>query len=240
MYISIIEDEPVLCKRIKKKLEKVWYTANAFSWFRDFMVNGDDTAHLYIVDLFLTDGTGFDIIKWLRDTKKSLVPIIVISGFGDSENIVYALNIGADDYMTKPFVPDELIARIKALLRRPLTFHPDIKLYYGDMIYDVFGRTVRLRGEDIFLTKKESQMLELFISNVGKVVSRERLVSHVWWQNKLEQVTDNTINVSLAWLKKRFGSALPIVAVYGHGYILEQHVPLSSDILDPAVDTDTL
>lgn len=223
MYISIIDDEQVLCKKVQKKLEREGYNVQAFFGYNDFMQNGDDMAHLYIIDISLGDGSGFDIIKWIRTTKKNHAPIIITSGYGDSENIIYGLNIGADDYMTKPFIPDELIARVKALLRRPAWAIAPFVLRYGNISLDIAARTTRFGAESVHLTGKEMLMLELFINNVGKVVSRERLITHVWWGNKLADVSDNTINASLSMLRKKFQPALPISAIYGHGYILDEY-----------------
>jgi DNA-binding response OmpR family regulator len=89
MHISIIDDEKILADKILKKLQNNGYAASAFYGYQDFMHHGDATSGLYIIDISLSDGTGFDIIRWLRKNKESRAPIIVISGYGDSQNIVY-------------------------------------------------------------------------------------------------------------------------------------------------------
>jgi len=120
MHISIIDDEKLLTHKISKKLEGSGYATSSFYGYEDFMRHGDIRSQLYIVDISLRDGSGFDIIKWLRNGK-SRAPIIIISGYGDTSRITYGLDLGADDYLVKPVQPDELVARIRAILRRPNT-----------------------------------------------------------------------------------------------------------------------
>ncbi len=108
------------------------------------MAHGSVSSQLYIVDISLGDGSGFDIIASLRSEEGCRAPILIISGYGDSDKIVYGLNIGADDYLTKLFVPDELIARIRALLRRPIDITPRIFLRYKDITHDPSNQETRV------------------------------------------------------------------------------------------------
>jgi DNA-binding response OmpR family regulator len=105
---------------------------------------GDAKSHLYIIDVSLGDGSGFDIITWLRESAQSKSPILIISGYGNSEKVVYGLNIGADDYMVKPLIPEELMARIKALLRRPIVLSSNAVLNYKDISYDSSRKETRV------------------------------------------------------------------------------------------------
>ena len=89
MHISIIDDEKLLVNRVLKKLKSHGYAASAFYGYEDFMLNGDAHSQLYIIDLSLGDGSGFDIIRWLRENNGSQVPIIIVSGYNDSQNIIY-------------------------------------------------------------------------------------------------------------------------------------------------------
>jgi DNA-binding response OmpR family regulator len=97
---------------------------------------GDAKSQLYIIDISLGDGSGFDIIRWLRENANSLSPILIISGYGNSEKIIYGLNIGGDDYIIKPINPEELIARVKALMRRPSILISDKILLYKSISYN--------------------------------------------------------------------------------------------------------
>ncbi len=180
MHISIIDDEKILVNKLLKKIQSNGYAASAFNGYEHFMKHGDSTSELYIVDLSLGDGTGFDIIRWLRKDKHSRVPIIIISGYGDSQNIVYGLGIGADDYITKPFVPEELIARIKAVLRRPQQSLIEPVLSYKNITFDTGTMETRIDNKPLYLSRNESLMVEAFLSNQNKILTREQIISHVW------------------------------------------------------------
>ena len=142
MHISVIDDEKILANKVLKKLQGSGYAASAFYGYEDFMRHGDADSQLYIIDISLGDGTGFDIVRWLRQNKQSTVPIIMISGYGDSQNIIYGLDLGADDYLTKPLVPDELIARVKAILRRPSIINAGEIIRYKNISFHTHTREV--------------------------------------------------------------------------------------------------
>lgn len=221
MHISIIDDEKILGLKIKKKLENEWYAVRTFDSYEDFMAHGSVRSQLYIVDISLGDGSGFDIISWLRWQEGCRAPILIISGFGDTDKIIYGLNIGADDYLTKPFFPDELVARVKALLRRPVDITPHIVLRYKDITYDPSTQETRVWDTIIYLNHKESMLLVFFLKQQKQIVSRDILVTTVWWPHSPNDVTDNTINATLSKLRKKFWTELHLRTIYGHGYILD-------------------
>lgn len=221
MHITIIDDERILGSKIKKKLESEWYAVSNFYSYQGFMKNGDGNSHLYIVDISLGDGSGFDIIDWLRNAIGTKVPIMIMSWYGDSEKIIYWLNIGADDYLTKPFVPDELIARIKALLRRPIDIIPNDNLIFKNIVFNPESREIRVKTNRVYLTFKEKRLLEFFMREQWKIVSREKLITYAWWGNHIWDITDNTINATLSKLRKKIWEDFSLVTIYKHGYILE-------------------
>lgn len=221
MHITIVDDEKVLGSKIKKKLENEWYAVSAFYSYNEFMAQGDANSQLYIVDISLWDGSGFDIISWLRTKVECKAPIIIMSGYGDSENIIYGLNIGADDYLTKPFVPDELIARVKALLRRPVDMLPQKLLQYKNITFDPVTKEVMVWSTKLHLGHKEKMILEFFMTNQEQIISREKLITYIWGGNYIGDVTDNTINVTLSKLRKKVWPQLNLRTMYNHGYILD-------------------
>jgi DNA-binding response OmpR family regulator len=221
MHISIIDDEKILAQRIQKKLENEGFAVSIFHGYKEFMQNGDARSKLYIIDISLWDGSGFEIITWLRANSSSKAPIMIISGYGDSEKVVYGLNIGADDYMIKPLLPDELIARVKALMRRPHTLISSKLLLYKDISYNPERHETRVWENQVYLTHKESMILELFLSRQWHLVSREELINSVWGWNKLSDVSDNTINVTLSKLRKKVGNNFDLKTIYNEGYIIE-------------------
>ena len=185
------------------------------------MRHGDARSNLYIIDISLWDGSGFDIITWLRGNSNTKAPIMIISGYGESEKVVYGLNIGADDYMVKPLLPDELIARVKALMRRPSNILSDKILLYKNISYNPERRETKVWENKVYLTHKESMILELFLTRFWRLVSREELINAVWWWNQLSDVSDNTINVTLSKLRKKIGNNFNLKTIYNEWYILE-------------------
>ncbi len=221
MHITIIDDEKILATKIMKKLEIEWYATSVFYSYNEFMSNPDTTSQLYIIDISLWDGNGFDIVEWLRTTVKTNVPILIMSGYGDSEKIIYGLNIWADDYLTKPFVPDELIARVRALLRRPNEIVEKSELKFKSIVFDKKTREVRVNNQKIYLTQKESILLEYLLEEKDRIISREKLITYVWWGDRMDEVTDNTINVTISKLRRKIWEDFSLKMMYGHGYIFE-------------------
>lgn len=221
MHITIIDDERVLGNKIWKKLENEGYTVSNFYTIYEFMHYGDTSSQLYIIDLSLTDGTGYEIITWLRNTAGCKAPIMIVSGHVESQKILYGLNIWADDYITKPFVFEELVARARALFRRPFLMEEVKKLEFKNIILLPGSKYISVNGRDIELTRKEAMIVELFLKDVGKVINRNTLIHQIWWWSRKDDVSDNTINVTLSKIRRKLGSDFSLKTYYNYGYILE-------------------
>lgn len=221
MHISIIDDEVMLATRMQKKLENDGFSVSSFNSYKEFMRKGDGQSQLYIVDISLWDGSGFDIIKWLREKVESKVPVLIISGYGDSEKIIYGLTLGADDYMVKPLHPDELIARIKSLLRRGTELKTQKPIEYKSISYNPERKETYVNNIKIHLTHKESMILELFIRNPGRIINREDLINTAWWSIQMSDVSDNTINVTLFKLRKKIGPDFQLKTIYSEWFLLD-------------------
>lgn len=175
-----------------------------YSGYQDFLRRCSIDSDLYLIDISLQDGSGFDIINFLRKNKNSVVPILILSGHSDSSNVVYGLEIGADDYLTKPFVPEILLARIQALFRRSPILKKDVqKLTYKDIIFDLTQYEVFCGKEFIELTRQEKMMLEIFLKSPNSIITRQQLIDTVWGDMDIFDVKDNAINVTLSRLKKK-------------------------------------
>lgn len=221
MRVSIVDDEKILAGNIAKKLEKNGFTVSVYHGYRQFVNTDRGDSQLYVVDLSLGDGSGFDIIKWLRETRKTTAPIILISGHGDSQNIIRGLDIGADDYLTKPFQPDELVARIRAVVRRSSAQSASFAYVLGKLACDPAKGIVSYDGKPLVLTRNERLLVETLIERPKWIVSRDELIARVWGGGRVIDVSDNTISVTLSNVRKKLGSDFRVRTVYNQGFILE-------------------
>lgn len=222
MHIIIIEDDKVFASNIAKKLEKNLYTTsifnNAISFYQD---KSDYEPDLYIVDLNLGKESWFDIIKYLRDEVKSYTPIIIMSGYNDTEKKVYWLDLWADDYVSKPLSPDELLARIRSVIRRNQKVVNNATVIYWNLTFDLNTKKAYVLNEELRLPKKENQILELFLQNKWKLVSKSDLIKTIWWPYQLLGVSDNTINATLSKLRKKLWWTFKLKTRVNEWYVLE-------------------
>lgn len=223
MKISIIEDEKILASRTAIKLKRNWFSVEIFNSYNDFQKNYSYNADLYIIDISLWDWSWFDIIKWLRENKKSESPIIITSWYNDDEKKIYWLNIWADDYLAKPYSPDELLARIRALIRRSYKITNSSKnIIYKDINYDISRKELTKNWEIIYLTASELKLVELMILNIWKLVEKNKVISSVWWWYNPIDVSDNTINVTISRVRKKLWKEFKFKTLINKWYILEK------------------
>lgn len=220
MRVTIVDDEKILAGNIAKKLEKHGFVVDVFHGYEPFVRGCACDSQLFVVDVSLGDGSGFDVIKWLREIRKCDSPIILISGYGDSQNVIYGLEIGADDYLTKPFQPDELVARIKAVMRRSSGKGDKDHWYaFGKLSCCPASASAYLDGKPLPLTKNERLMLEVLIERPNWTVPREELVSRVWGSGSF--ITENAVHVTLSSVRKKIGPSFRIRTIYSQGFVLE-------------------
>lgn len=202
MRILLIEDEEKLARALKTGLETNGYTVD---WLADsekaltrIMLYRDE-YHLVLLDLMLPGTNGASITESVRH-ENITTPIIIITARHEIEHKVELLNKGADDYIVKPFSFQELLARINSVLRRPVQSHP-VTLSYGDITMDTATRSVKVAEHDVQLTLKEYSLLECFLRNPKKVISREELFNQVWDFNTL--TWSNVLDVHIKNLRKK-------------------------------------
>ncbi|MDD5213606.1 MAG: response regulator transcription factor [Candidatus Gracilibacteria bacterium] len=223
MLIAILEDEDLLAKNTAKKLEKYGYTVNVFNDILSIKTDNNLLKYdLYIVDITLPDGNGLEFIKWLRDNKRTNSPIIITSAYNDIDKKVYGLSLGADDYLAKPFSPDELIARVSALIRRSYTTYDTPILKYKDFYYDKENKTLKKGTKEIDLNKKELDIVELFLDNKGKLITKAKITSSIRGDYENLLVSDNTINVTISRIRAKLGDSFNLKTLIGKGYKLEK------------------
>jgi len=202
MRILIVEDDEKLSHALKKGLELMAYAVDVVmdgeTALRRIEANHGD-YDLAILDLNLPKMNGFEVCTAVREKGISL-PILILTGQDSAEDKVKGLNIGADDYLTKPFSISELEARIRALLRRPKDVTPTL-LECKDLTLDLASRKLYRRNHEILLSLKEFGILEYLIRNCNQVVQREQILSHVW--DFEFNSFSNIIDVHIANLRKK-------------------------------------
>ncbi|KPU44197.1 transcriptional regulatory protein YycF [Oxobacter pfennigii] len=223
--ILVIEDEQEISDLISDYLEinnyKVYRAYNGNEGLEIFNSSNPD---LIILDLMLPGIDGFELCKKIR--KQSSIPIIILSARREDVDKVLGLGLGADDYVTKPFSPSELIARIKAQLRRSMMntdSRQDHIMDFGRLKIDLKGYNVLLNGEQLLLPAKEFELLSFLATNAGQVFTKEQLFNNIWGFDDFGDI--NTVTVHIRRLREKIeenpSNPKLIVTVWGVGYKFE-------------------
>jgi two-component system, OmpR family, copper resistance phosphate regulon response regulator CusR len=221
MNILLIEDEPKVAAFIKKGLtEQLHQVTQAYDGAMGRKLALEEDFDLVILDVILPNINGFDVCKQIRQFKKEL-PILMLSALGTVSDKINGLEGGADDYLTKPFHFDELLARIKALDRRRSVTMPGMVYQIADLQMDCFRKTVTRAGNIIMLTVKEFTLLEVLMYNKNRVLSRAYIAESVWGINfnRGTNLIDVYINYLRTKIDKGYSKQL-IHTVVGMGYMI--------------------
>ena len=220
MRILIVEDEHRIANSIKKGLEQESFAVDvAFDGERGFDLASTEDYDVIILDLMLPKMDGMEICKRLR-SQEIHTPILMLTARGQIEDRVNGLNAGADDYLPKPFAFTELLARIKALIRRPKN-SLNTTLEYKDLTLDTINFEVKRAGINIKLSKKEFALLEYLMRNSEKTLTKEQIISHVWDYDA--DILPNTVEVYVGYLRNKIDKKAKIKlinTVRGFGYRL--------------------
>ena len=220
MKILLVDDEIQLTSALKVILAKNNYSvdcANDGETGLDMALTG--IYDVIVLDVMMPKLSGFEVVKELRKNKTS-TPIIMLSAKGESTDKIEGLNLGADDYLSKPFNTNELIARINALTRRKAEFTGD-NLTFGDLTLDRSSLKLSCNNHSIVLGKKEFQILEMLILNKNRILDKEKFIEKIWGFDT--EAEYNAIEVYISFLRKKLvaiGSNTEIKSVRGIGYIL--------------------
>ena len=226
MRILLIEDDPATSKSIELMLGH----ANFNVYTTDLGEEGIDLAKLYdydliLLDLVLPDINGHDVLRQLRVARID-TPILILSGETDTESKMRGFGSGADDYLTKPFHREELIARIHAIIRRSKG-HSQSIIKTGDIEVNLNGKTVEVRRNTVHLTGKEYQMLELLSLRKGTTLTKEMFLNHLY--GGMDEPELKIIDVFICNLRKKLSEATGrenhIETVWGRGYVLRDPKP---------------
>jgi len=214
--VVLVEDEVDLNNLIRVYLEKEGYEVISYTNGNDAINNCDINAHLWILDIMLGDDvSGYDIIKKIHETNDSM-PVIFTSARDKDLDKIIGLELGSDDYITKPYSPKELVLRVNKIIKR--VYDKKLKkIVYDDYIIDVDKRNVSLDGKEVMLTTLEFDLLYLFVCNKDKSFSRDDILTSVWGEDYFGN--DRSVDDLVRRLRKKMPK-LKINTIYGFGYRL--------------------
>lgn len=222
--ILVVDDEEDLCEILQFNLETEGYAVDVAYSAEDALKLDIASYNLLLLDVMMGEISGFRMARILRDNPKtSKVPIIFLTAKDTENDRLTGFNIGADDYISKPFSIREVIARVKAVLRRSVVVSDDSAdkiLEYDQLMVNLGNKKVTVDGEDVQFTKKEFEMLKLFLENTNRVFTREEILTRVWTDEVV--VLDRTIDVNITRLRKKIGRyGKNIITRLGYGYCFE-------------------
>ncbi|NNJ29034.1 response regulator transcription factor [Lacrimispora defluvii] len=222
MKLLIVEDEVRLAEAMGQIMKEQHYQT-------DLVFNGKDGLYcglsgeydVIILDVMLPGENGFQIVEKLREAKIQ-TPILMLTARDNVSDKVTGLDKGADDYMTKPFIPEELLARIRALSRRQGEVIVE-EMVFGDLRLNLSTNDLLCKTKSIHLGYKEFEVLRILMSNIGKIISKDTLINRVWGSDS--DAEDNNVEAYISFLRKKFhflGSGAEITTVRKVGYRLEE------------------
>jgi two-component system cell cycle response regulator CtrA len=225
MRILLVEDDPTTARSIELMLTHANYNV----YCTDMGEEGIDLAKLYdydliLLDLDLPDMHGMEVLRQIRMSRVD-TPILILTGSDDTESKLRGFGFGADDYMTKPFNRDELVARMQAIIRRSKG-HSQSMIRTGDMVVNLDARSVEVSGRSVNLTGKEYQILELLSLRKGTTLTKEMFLNHLY--GGMDEPELKIIDVFVCKLRKKLAAAMAgeshIETVWGRGYVLRDPV----------------
>jgi two-component system phosphate regulon response regulator PhoB/two-component system alkaline phosphatase synthesis response regulator PhoP len=221
--IAVIDDEPDIVELVTLHLKKAGFRVAGFLDSKSFLHFLDKhIPDLVLLDLMLPDADGFEVCRLLKKNDKSAaIPVIMVTAKSEETDKILGLEIGADDYVTKPFSAKELVARVRAVLRRQKPSEETKKMEVGGLLtIDLETYQVSVGGRPVDLTSTEFRILRLLGSKPGRVFTRDQILDYLWGHEKI--VLDRTIDVHIRNLREKIGPAARLIKnIRGVGYKLE-------------------
>jgi len=223
VQLLLVEDDPILGRSLHVTLETEGYAVDWVQSLSDARTNvREKKPHLFVLDVNLPDGSGYDLLSEIRKERTD-VPVILLTAKTDEDSVVRGLNLGANDYVRKPFGQKELLARISSALRVPMNAAKPGSLRYESLSIDLEKRVVRHRDRILELNRREFDILVHLVKHAEAVVTRESLLNAL---DKDGEIFDRTIDSHISHLRARFRKGdvkdVQINSIYGVGYRLEK------------------
>ena len=222
MRVLLVEDDRGVSRFIKKGLKEEGYVIDvAFDGEEGLHLALSQSFDLIILDILLPEMNGYEVLKSIRE-KGVVIPVICLTAKDEKEDIIQGLELGADDYLVKPFSFAELLARIKAVLRRGIKDVELSKLTVGDLSLDLINRTAHRNESDIELSSREFLLLEYLMRNAEQILTRTMILENVWGYDF--DTSSNIIDVHINHLRTKIDKGFPqklIHTIKGVGYVLK-------------------
>lgn len=229
MRIASVEDDETQAELIRELLEEAGFTCTSFGTGSAFLrALRDQAFDLLVIDWQLPDVSGYEVVSWVRQQSGRLPPVLFLTSRTEESDIVAGLAVGADDYMAKPIRPGELVARVRALLRRA---YPDAQqeqlISQGAYRLDARARTILLSGEPVELSPREFDLALFLFRNIGRLMSREVVEQAVW--GRAMEAGSRTLDTHISRLRIKLAlrpdNGVRLTSVYSHGYRFEEAGP---------------
>jgi len=227
LKILVVDDEKNIVEAITYNLQRAGFrTLTASDGKRALELAQREVPDLITLDVMLPEHDGWEVCRLLRqDARTKRIPIIMLTVKRDETDKVVGLELGADDYMTKPFSPKELVARVKAILRRANAPVPEEVVTVGELQVDFGKHLVRVKDKPVELTAKEFELLKALLEAKGRVLSREFLLDRVWGLEHSLEIETRTVDVHVGQLRKKLkGEAKRLVTVKTAGYRFDSEI----------------
>ena len=223
MRILVVEDERKVAQFLKKGFQAESYSVDvAADGEQGSFLARSESYDVIILDIMLPKKSGVQVLREIR-AEKIATPVLILSARSELEDRVEGLNLGADDYLGKPFSFSEVLARVRALVRRTSADVQSSVLAVADLKIDLLSRTVKRGGEEITLTNKEFELLEYLVRNKGRVLSRVILMEHIWDMDFDSET--NIVDVMINRLRRKIDDPSPLKLIHtvrGVGYVLKE------------------
>ena len=223
-HILVVDDEEDLCDILQFNLEDAGYSVDAANSAEEALAMDLSKYDLFLLDVMMGEISGYRLASMLREQKETeKTPIIFLTAKDTENDMVAGFNAGADDYISKPFSLREVLIRIKAVLKRTNEggkVKSTAKLVYNTLVIDLEQKKVTIDGEDISLTKREFEILQLLLEQKDRVFSRQEILDKVWVNE--EDISDRTVDVNITRIRKKIGHYdKNLVTRLGYGYCFE-------------------
>lgn len=219
--ILVVDDERDLCEILQFNLEAAGYQIDAAHSGEEALKKEISQFDLVLLDVMMPGMSGFDVARRIKQDKAlHAIPIIFLTALGDEHDKLHGFDLGADDYISKPFSVREVLARVKAVLARTNASQADesMLLSHEGLVMDLHKMTVTVDGQPASLTRTEFDLLHLLLGNRGQVFSRQEVLDRVWPRDVV--VTDRTVDVNITRMRKKIGRySSCIVTRHGFGYL---------------------